>query len=41
MLPVGVRPPTFPDEDPDDEDPADVECLTRIIRARASALRAA
>jgi hypothetical protein len=37
MLPVGVRPPTFPDED----DPDDIEHLTKLTRERASALRAA
>ena len=37
MLPVGVRPPTFPDED----DPDDIEYLTTLARERATALRAA
>ena len=41
MLPVGARPPVFPEDDPDDDDPAEVERLTRIIRARTAALRAA
>lgn len=35
MLPVGVRPPTFPDED---DDPDDIEYLTQLARARAAAL---
>jgi hypothetical protein len=40
MLPVGVRPPTFPDED-DPESPAEIERLTRLARARAAAITAA
>lgn len=39
MLPVGVRPPTFPDEDADDAD--DVAELERLARARVRALTAA
>jgi hypothetical protein len=37
MLPVGVRPPTFPSED----DPDDIERLEHLARQRAAALRAA
>jgi hypothetical protein len=37
MLPVGVRPPTFPDED----DPGDIGYLTKLARERAAALQAA
>jgi hypothetical protein len=40
MLPVGVRPPTFPDDD-DLDSPDEIEYLTRLARARAAALRAA
>ena len=38
MLPVGVRPPAFPNED---DDPDDLDRLTNLARARANALRAA
>ena len=37
MLPVGVRPPTFPDE----QDPDEIVRLTKLIRARPAALKAA
>lgn len=37
MLPIGVRPPTFPNED----DPDDLEHLTNMARQRTAALRAA
>ncbi len=37
MLPVGVRPPTFPSED----DPDDIAHLTNLARQRAATLRAA
>jgi hypothetical protein len=40
MLPVGVRPPTFPDED-DPESPAEIERLTRLAQTRAAAITAA
>ena len=36
MLPVGVRPPTFPTDDDGDRD--DVRYLTELARARAAAL---
>lgn len=42
MLPVGVRPPTFPNEDPDDaESDADIGHLRQLARTRAAALPAA
>ena len=37
MLPVGARPPTFPEED----DPDDIVYLTKLARARTAALQAA
>lgn len=40
MLPVGVRSPTFPDED-DVDDPAHIEHLARLARRRLAALSAA
>jgi len=45
MLPVGVRPPTFPDESDDDaddsDDPIEIANQTRRARARLRALRRA
>lgn len=42
MLPVGTRPPTFPDNDDDnDDDPADIEHLIDLARQRLAALTAA
>ena len=44
ILPVGARPPTFPDEsddaDDDSDHPIEIACLTRRARARVRALRA-
>ncbi len=43
MLPVGVRPPTFPDEpdEPDDHGIDDIEQLRHIARTRLAAFVAA
>ncbi len=39
MLPVGARPPTFPDESDDDHSPADIVMMTNLARQRAAGLR--
>jgi hypothetical protein len=45
ILPVGARPPTFPDDGDSDSDPLDevidIACQTRLARARVRALRRA
>ena len=41
ILPVGARPPTFPDDDPDDHSPDEIARLERHIRQRTAALTTA
>ena len=41
IIPVGVRPPVFPDEDPDEHTPDEIAHLEQLARNRLEALRTA